>query len=101
MSNINGFKASGQFVCEVAGFYLFSVHIMSDSNDASHQMVKNNMALAYVYVIYTSDTGLHHNTGTGVIAVQLNVGDTLYVKAYVDNMHIYYTYSCITIIKIY
>jgi hypothetical protein len=55
---------------------------------------------SYLFRFYV-DTGLHHNTGTGVIAVQLNVGDTLYVKAYVDNMHIYYPYSCITIIKIY
>ena len=56
---------------------------MSQSNDASYQMYKNNMILSYVYVIYTSQpSGSHYNTGTGVMAVQLNVGDTLYVKAY-------------------
>ena len=100
ISDINGFRTSGKFVCEVPGVYLFSVHIMSQSNDASYQMYKNNMILSYVYVIYTSQpSGSHYNTGTGVMAVQLNVGDTLYVKAY-RNMHIVKSWSCMTIIKI-
>ena len=62
-------------------------------------MLKNNMALTHVYVIFTSDTGLHYNTGTGVMAVQLNVGDTLYVKVG-TNMYIQGSYSCMTVIKI-
>ena len=99
ISDINGFRTSGKFVCEVPGVYLFSVHIMSQSNAASYQMLKNNMILSNVYVIHTTDTGLHYNTGTGVMAVQLNVGDTLYVKAS-SNMYIYGSYSCMTIIKI-
>jgi hypothetical protein len=99
ISDINGFRTSGKFVCEVSGVYLFSVHIMSQSNNAIYQMLKNNMALTHVFVIFTSDTGLHYNTGTGVMAVQLNVGDTLYVKAD-SNMYIYGSYSCMTIIKI-
>ena len=99
ISDINGFKTSGKFVCEASGVYLFSVHMMSSSNNAVYKMLKNNMILSYVYVIYTSDTGLHHNTGTGVMAVQLNVGDTLYVKAN-SNMYIAGPYSCMTIIKI-
>jgi len=98
ISDINGFRTSGKFVCEAPGVYLFSVHIMSDSNNAAYIMFKNNMILSYVYVIYTSQTsGLHYNTGTGVMAVQLNVGDTLYVKAD-TNMHIYSDpWSCMTI----
>ena len=99
ISDINGYKTSGKFVCEVSGVYLFSVHIMSESNRAEYQMLKNNMILSYVYVIYTSQTSSHYNTGTGVMAVQLNVGDTLYVKAS-TNMYIYSAYSCMTIIKI-
>ena len=102
ISNINIFKISGQFVCEVSGVYLFSVHIMSNSNDAVYQMFKNTMILSHVYVIYTSNTSdAHRNTGTGVMAVQLNVGDTLYVKSDAYNMHIYSgSWSCMTIIKI-
>jgi len=101
ISDINRFKISGQFVCEVSGVYLFSVHIMSNSNDAAYIMLKNNMILSYVYVIHTSNTtDSHENTGTGVMAAQLNVGDTLYVKAD-TNMHIYSgSWSCMTIIKI-
>jgi len=101
ISDINGFQTSGQFVCEVSGIYLFSVHIMSNSNDAAYIMLKNNMILSYVYVIHTSNTtDSHQNTGTGVMAAQLNVGDTLYVKSDY-NMHIYSgPYSCMTIIKI-
>jgi hypothetical protein len=100
ISDIHGFRTSGKFVCEVPGVYLFSVHIMSESDSAAYQMLKNNMLLSYVHVIYTSQpSGSHYNTGTGVMAVQLNVGDTLYVKAY-TNMHIYGTWSCMTIIKI-
>jgi hypothetical protein len=72
ISDINGYKTSGKFVCEVSGVYLFSVHIMSESNRAEYQMLKNNMILSYVYVIYTSQTSSHYNTGTGVMAVQLN-----------------------------
>ena len=100
ISDINRFQTSGKFVCEVSGVYLFSVHIMSNSDNAIYQMFKNNMILSYVYVIFTSQTsGLHYNTGTGVMAVQLNVGDTLYVKPY-RNMYINGSYSCMTIIKI-
>ena len=100
ISDINGFRTSGKFVCEVPGVYLFSVHIMSESNRAEYQMLKNNMILSYVYVIYTSQTsGSHQNTGTGVMAVQLNVGDTLSVKGG-SNIHIYGSWSCMTIIKI-
>jgi hypothetical protein len=99
ISDIHGFRTSGQFVCEVPGVYLFSVHILSESVDASYQMLKNNMVLSNVYVFYTDDTASSYNTGTGVMAVQLNVGDTLYVK--VDsNMYIQSSYSCMTIIKI-
>ena len=101
ISDINRFQTSGKFVCEVSGVYLFSVHIMSGSNHAEYQMLKNNMLLSYVHVIYTSPTsGTHYNTGTGVMAVQLNVGDTLNVKAD-NNMYIVGpSYSCMTIIKI-
>ena len=100
ISDINGYKTSGKFVCEVSGVYLFSVHIMSESNNAVYQMLKNNMILSHVYVIYTSQpSGSHSNTGTGVMAVQLNVGDTLYVKAS-SNMYISGSWSCMTIIKI-
>ena len=99
ISDIHGFRTSGKFVCELSGVYLFSVHIMSQSNNAIYQMLKNNMALTHVYVIFTSDTGLHYNTGTGVMAVQLNVGDTLYVKVG-TNMYIQGSYSCMTVIKI-
>ena len=99
ISDIHGFRTSGKFVCELSGVYLFSVHILSQSNNAIYQMLKNNMVLSHVYVIYTTDTGLHYNTGIGVMAVQLNVGDTLYVKAS-TNIYIQSSYSCMTIIKI-
>jgi hypothetical protein len=99
ISDIHGFRTSGQFVCEVPGVYLFSVHILSESDDAAYQMLKNNMVLSNVNVIYIDDTDSHYNTGTGVMAVQLNVGDTLYVKAY-HSMYIYGSHSCMTIIKI-
>ena len=100
ISDINGFRTSGKFVCEVPGVYLFSVYIMSESDNAVYRMLKSNMVLSHVYVIYTSQpSGSHYNTGTGVMAVQLNVGDTLYVNAH-NNMHIYGTWSCMTIIKI-
>jgi hypothetical protein len=57
-------------------------------------MLKNTMNIFHVYVIYTSDTGLHYNTGTGVMAVQLNVGDTLYVKATcVDHINMKYIHG--------
>ena len=100
ISDILEFRNSGQFVCEVPGVYLFSVYIMSESDNAVYRMLKSNMVLSHVYVIYTSQpSGSHYNTGTGVMAVQLNVGDTLYVKTY-NNIHIYGPFSCMTIIKI-
>ena len=100
ISNIFGFQTLGKFVCGVSGVYLFSVHITSDSNNAEYQMLKNNMILSSVYVMYTSQlSGVHHSTGTGVMAVQLNVGDTLYVKAF-SNMYISSSWSCMTVIKI-
>ena len=100
ISDILEFRNSGQFVCEVPGVYLFSVHILSESSYAFYQMLKNNIHLSYVHVIYTRHTiHLDRHTGTGVMAVQLNVGDTLYVKA-LSNMYIFGSYSCMTIIKI-
>jgi len=38
ISNKSAFKNSGKFVCELAGFYLFSVHILTKSNDAAYQI---------------------------------------------------------------
>jgi len=101
ISNKSAFKNTGKFVCEFAGFYLFSVHILTNSNDAAYQMLKNDKALSHVYVIYSDDHDYYEqHSGTGVIATQLNVGDTLYVKAYKDNMYIHGGWSSMTVIKI-
>jgi len=53
-------------------------------------MLKNDHALSHVYVIYSRDYDYYEqHSGTGVITTQLNVGDTLYVKAFKDNMYIH------------
>lgn len=40
ISNKTEFKNSGKFVCELAGVYMFSVHILTNSKDAPYQMLK-------------------------------------------------------------
>ena len=52
ISNNSAFKNSGKFACELAGVYMFSVHILTKSKDAAYQMLKNDHALFHVYVIY-------------------------------------------------
>lgn len=103
IGNIDKFRSSGKFTCEKQGLYLVGAYINSYSFGAQFKIVRNGNMISQVHFrpdsIPKGTSSLH--TGTGVIAVQLNVKDTLNVKAGYTNMYVIGSgYSCLTVIKV-
>ncbi|XP_076071847.1 uncharacterized protein LOC143043420 [Mytilus galloprovincialis] len=102
IGNIDKFRSSGTFTCEKQGLYLVGAYINSYSFGAQFKIVRNGNMISQVHFrpdsIPTGTSSLH--TGTGVIAVLLNVKDTLNVKAGYPNMYVNGGYSCLTVIKV-
>lgn len=101
IGNVNNFKSSGKFACEKPGLYLIGVYILSYTKSSEFRIMKNGIMVSRVYVrppLNSANDNYH--TGTGVIAVQLNVNDTLNIGAS-STMEVYGGgYSCLTIIKV-
>lgn len=101
IGNVNNFNSSGTFTCEKPGFYLVGTYIMSKDSDATFFIKKNGGSVGHIQVspVVTSAVNPYH-TGTGIIAVQLDLNDTLNIKAG-TNMKVYGAdYSCLTVIKV-
>lgn len=92
------FYSSGVFRTENAGLYLVSSTIMSVTSQSHYHIYKNNAEIAYVYIGDACGSSSSF-TGSMVVAVQLNVGDTVYVKTAVS-MGVHGTASCLTLTKI-
>ncbi|CAC5422868.1 unnamed protein product [Mytilus coruscus] len=109
ISNVNNFRSSGIFTCEKQGLYLIGAYIMSNSSYAQFQIIKNGFLVSRVQVnpflrerstpviIVNPDP---YHTGTGIIAVQLDVFDTLKIKAGFKTLVYGDGYSCLTVIKV-
>lgn len=102
IENVNEFKSSFIFTCKKQGIYLVGVHILSYTRYASFVINKNGRELSRVHVRpKLRSTEDNYHIGTGIIAVQLNVNDTLNIKAGYYGTQVYgRKYSCLTVIKV-
>ena len=91
------FKQTGMFTCEQKGLYMFFSNIVSNVAYASFRWYLNNStALSTIYVSYQNI----YQSGSGMVTVELDVGDTVSLKSfYLTNIRVD-SFSCYTLIKI-
>lgn len=99
INKLQDFKTSGTFIAEKPGLYMIAAFVMSYSHGAQFIMYKNTEAISKVFIRHDLREADKH-TGTGVIAVELNINDVIRIVAGCANMNVYQTYSCLTVIKI-
>ncbi|XP_052086779.1 uncharacterized protein LOC127724044 isoform X2 [Mytilus californianus] len=99
ISNLSSFRNSGKFTIEKEGLYLVSSWILSHTNRAQFAIYYNGKSLASAYVMYDGDAGTNVGTATAVVAVELKVGDTVWVQTK-TRMMVGREGSCLTIAKL-
>lgn len=96
--DINRFKTTGIFRCELAGLYIIALTVMTN-NEGRVYVRRNGYTLIGVYVAPIEHGNYH--TGSGFVTIYLGNGD--YVTVVADlQLHIYghFEESCLTIVKI-
>lgn len=93
INNIDTFKSSGKFVCEIPGLYFISVHIRTRTTSTAFYVRKNSVTIA----TSMSDSGNDHSTNPISAVVELQLKDTLYISS---QHFIYSSYSCLSIVKV-
>lgn len=99
INNIASFRTSGQFTSEVRGLYLVSAWIHTTTNYGYFHIYKNQIIIGSIIFNYISTSGNIENTGTAVVAVELDIGDTVRVQTG-RTMYIRSLQSCFTIAKL-
>lgn len=97
INSLDSFKQSGKFTCEVAGMYVFFASMMSNSNDGYFEWNTNSISQSGIYI---SRRPPSYESGSGMLAVKLSVGDTVSLKCARPNI-IIHGFSCFTLFKIY
>ncbi|CAG2222819.1 unnamed protein product [Mytilus edulis] len=100
ISKLSGLQTRGEFVCDIPGLYLVSVYLVSATTHANFNLYKNSYDLTKVFMKGSSKDNRDYGTGTAVQAVELDVGDTIYVKLEGQYTIVGNSSSCITIMKI-
>ena len=96
LQNLTLFKQTGIFTCEQNGLYMFFSNMMSHNADGYFRWyLSNSKALSGIYVGNIND----FQSGSGMVALELAVGDTVFLKSLRNNKMIH-SYSCYTLIKI-
>ena len=96
LQNLMMFKQTGIFTCEQNGLYMFFSNIVSNTKPAYFRWYLNNSkSLSSVYVSYQDV----YQSGSGMVTLDLAVGDTVSLKSYHSNIHFDHS-SCYTLIKI-
>lgn len=75
---------------------MITVGILSESNPSNINIYKNDQIVLYVYF---SNDNQHWNLGTAVVALELQVNDTVDARS-ANNVIVDNEGSCITIIKV-
>ena len=96
IQNLTLFKQTGIFTCEQKGLYMFFSNIVSRTKDAFFKWYLNNST--FLSVIYVSNHDDFH-AGSGMVTVELAVGDTVSLIA-IRNEKIIDPASSYTLIKI-
>lgn len=100
ISSVDSFKRTGIFKCEISGLYLLTATILSPSSFARFLMVKNGVALERVFFQIYQPGSSDYQTGTGILAINLRVGDTLRIQTGTSmQVNGESDLSCITIVK--
>lgn len=103
VKNITSFFKSGQFTCEVEGLYLISAFIDTSTNYGHYHIYKNEMIFVsnfFNFITTSGDIGGSGNTGTAVVAVALDIGDTVRIQTANSMYVVSDKRSCITIAKL-
>ena len=96
IQNLTLFKQTGIFTCEQKGLYMFFSNILSNTIGAYFGWyINNSKSLSSVYV---SNHDVYQS-GSGMVTVELVVGDTVSLKAINDKTTVD-PLSCYTLIKI-
>lgn len=98
ISRLSSFLSSGTFTAEETGVYTISATIYTRTRSSYFYIYKDSSLLTRTYV-GTWYTDTYYTTATGVVTVELNVGNTLTVRTG-PSMYVYSTYSCVSIVKI-
>lgn len=77
LKNLTSVKSKGTFTCEVAGIYLISVFVSTNSNVYGYYYINiNGKDIAYAY----TDTESYQHTSSATIVTNLNKGYIVYIK---------------------
>ncbi|CAC5389204.1 unnamed protein product [Mytilus coruscus] len=96
IKNLSAFRTSGKFSCAVEGLYQISVFIASSTTVSTYSIYKNSNKLITTYTL----SYRYATTSTGVVVVEMNVGDTISVIPDMDMFIFAQHLSCITIAMI-
>ncbi|XP_063416748.1 uncharacterized protein LOC134698991 [Mytilus trossulus] len=88
-------RTTGKFTCEKDGVYHISVVINTPTDHASFSIYMNGNSVSKLSI--SSDN--HVDTGTSVVALELQIGDIVWVQADTD-IHVYFHWSCMTVVKL-
>lgn len=103
IQNLDQLKTTGVFICEKPGLYLISAHISSQLPGADFTIRTNKMEVTRVQVVpLAASTNIQENlhTGSGLIIVELNNLDSVWIEPYSHNMDVWSFYSCLSIVKL-
>lgn len=76
--DLRSFKSTGKFTCEVSGFYMISAVIMSATDKANYEVLRNNKRILQIYP--PKNVLGWYTTSSSVVSTNLNVNDTVFVK---------------------
>ena len=96
LQNMTQFKQTGIFTCEQKGLYMFFSSMMVYASDAYFRWNVNSKTLSGTYV---GGNTKDHKSGSGMVTVELAVGDTVSLKSEGGNTLVH-QFSCYTLIKI-
>ena len=96
LQNLTLFKQTGLFTCEQKGLYMFFSNMVSNTVYGYFRWhLNNSTSLSAVYVSNRDS----YQSGSGMVTVELAVGDTVSLKAMRDTKSVDQV-SCYTLIKI-
>ena len=96
IKNMTLFTQTGIFTCEQKGLYMLFSSMMTSASDAYFRWNVNSKPLSGTYI---GGNPTHYRSGSGMVTIELDVGDTVSLKSERDNIYIH-PYSCYTLIKI-
>ncbi|XP_071123385.1 uncharacterized protein [Mytilus edulis] len=89
IKNVTSFQTSGIFTCEKRGIYQISIFITTNPHTSRFIVFKNKNYIAETFSSFKS----YYSTGSTIIVTQMEVGDTILVKAISVASYVYNSYE--------